>query len=70
MEMARKDVKIVNPGIDAKVDPVHVFCVPRVPFVKDVLILKVVILVDTAVIRVSSMKLLVVYNAALDDFNP
>ena len=51
-------------------DPVHVFCVPLVPFAKDMLLLKVVILVDTAVIRVSSMKPLVVYNAALDDFNP
>ena len=60
MQMARKDVKIVNPGIDAKVDQVNVLCVPLVPFAKDVLISKVVILVDTAVIRVSSMKPLVV----------
>ena len=60
MQMARKDVKIVNPGIDAKVDQVILFCVPLVPFAKDVLILKVVILVDTAVIRVSLMKPLVV----------
>ena len=70
MKMALKVVKIVNPGIDVKVDQVNVFCVPRVPFAKDVLTLKVVVLVDTAVIRVSSMKPLVVYNAALDDFNP
>ena len=60
MQMARKDVKIVNPGIDAKGDQVILFCVPLVPFAKDVLTLKVVILVDTAVIRVSLMKPLVV----------
>ena len=58
--MARKDVKIVNPGIDAKVDQVILFCVPLVSFAKDTLISKVVMLVDTAVIRVSLMKPLVV----------
>ena len=58
--MARKDVKIVNLGIDAKVDQVILFCVPLVSFAKDMLISKVVMLVDTAAIRVSSMKPLVV----------
>ena len=58
--MARKDVKIVNLGIDAKGDQVILFCVPLVSFVKDMLKLKVVNRVDTAVIRVSSMKPLVV----------
>ena len=58
--MAQKDVKIVNPGIDAKVDQVILFCVPLVPFVKDMLKLKVVNRVDTAAIRVSLMKPLVV----------